>query len=778
MNDNHFQNVDSNDKRTRRQSVYKKTLTPLKSSISSWQERWFWSTNAKDIGTCAAWALSRALITIRYVISNNIGILLTRIYLLYDIGSWRANNSHDAVADVECKFGSGRPRSNKFVKRAACNGYVKKLDTCGSPWVGPYVTSRISRMISNFKANSGGSDGISSLEAEGHSNEESNKVTHVQEPKTGKAVSININRIMIDKNSTDNEPSDLSASTRKRGQSSRSSPRPKILIPSVTKESSVKSSARKQGSRSKADGPTLRMFVLSRLEQYKSRDGRYNGIIRILADVGFLQFCYLLIKGKPGNMSYGLTKETLDGLTFEWFEKVAKELLSGSFKFTPWARRVIIPKAGKKEGRPLGQVGSPREKIVQKGLQIILETIYEPKFLDCSHGFRPGRSTHSALKLLYLKAHQMTWVIQGDISKCFDKIPHKKIISLLENDIKCSRTLDTISKALVVGFVEKNNSRVYTSNVGTPQGSVLSPLLANIVLHELDKFVTETIIPKHNRGNRRRQNPEYNKWAHIRHTKKNVTTEEQVEALEKMRKLPRMDSRDPNYRRSMYIRYADDFVYLLEGPIAEAKQIKEDIKTFLRENTGLELNDEKTVISLIRDGFYFLGASINSLRHVGFRMKTRSVLGKDISMRANVRARLNMPTQKLIEKLIKAGFAKKSHTGLVLAIPQTKLVNLDHATIIQFYNSKIHGLLNYFSFAANRIEIKNLIWILRQSAAKTLARKFKLRSMRQAFKKFGPLLEDPNTNMVIFTKSLPTIHQYNCKENINNPISSIKETWY
>lgn len=107
-----------------------------------------------------------------------------------------------------------------------------------------------------------------------------------------------------------------------------------------------------------------------------------------------------------------------------------------------------------------------------------------------------------------------------------------------------------------------------------------------------------------------------------------------MEALEKMRELPRMDSRDPNYRRSMYIRYGDDFVYLLEGPIAEAKQIKEDIKTFLRKNTGrwLELNDEKTIISLIRDGFDFLGASINTLRRVGFRMKTKSVLGKDSTM--------------------------------------------------------------------------------------------------------------------------------------------------
>jgi len=112
----------------------------------------------------------------------------------------------------------------------------------------------------------------------------------------------------------------------------------------------------------------------------------------------------MLIKGKPGNMSQGSTRETLDGLTYEWFEKISQETKSGSFNFTP-ARRVLIPKPGKK--RSLG-VGSPREKIVQKGLQVILEAIYEPMFLDCSHGFRPDRSTHSALRTLYLKAHQHT----------------------------------------------------------------------------------------------------------------------------------------------------------------------------------------------------------------------------------------------------------------------------------------------------------------------------------------------------------------------------------
>lgn len=255
-------------------------------------------------------------------------------------------------------------------------------------------------MISNLNAVGGCSDSNSCLKTEDHSNEESNHVTCAQGPKSDKPI------LLLSKNDSKKETSDLSASKCMRRRSPRISPDPKSPIPRETKGGSGRSLTQRQGSRSMVNNQNLRMFVLSKLGQYRNSDNKYNGIIRILADPGFLQYCYMLLKGKPGNMSVGATNETLDGISYEWFTNTAKELLSGSYKFTP-ARKVIIPKPGKKEGRPLG-VGAPREKIVQKGLQIILETIYEPRFLDCSHGFRPNRSTHSALKPLHLKAHQHT----------------------------------------------------------------------------------------------------------------------------------------------------------------------------------------------------------------------------------------------------------------------------------------------------------------------------------------------------------------------------------
>ena len=121
----------------------------------------------------------------------------------------------------------------------------------------------------------------------------------------------------MEKNRTERELSDLSASTCKRRRSPHSSRDPKNPKPRKTKGDSERIPTLEQGSRSKISSPNLRMFVRSKLEQYKDRNGKYNGLVRILADVGFLQYCYMLIKGKPGNMSKGVIKETLDGLTYE-----------------------------------------------------------------------------------------------------------------------------------------------------------------------------------------------------------------------------------------------------------------------------------------------------------------------------------------------------------------------------------------------------------------------------------------------------------------------------
>lgn len=150
----------------------------------------------------------------------------------------------------------------------------------------------------------------------------------------------------------------------------------------------------------------LRMVVMEKLNDYLDKQNQYNGLIRLIADTDFLLYCYILIRGKTGKITPGSDKYTLDGLTLEWFQNVAKDILSGKFQFSP-VRQVKITKAEKGKFRKLG-VGSPREQIVQKALAILLEAIYEPQFLNCSYGFRPNRSTHGVLEQLYKQGNHFS----------------------------------------------------------------------------------------------------------------------------------------------------------------------------------------------------------------------------------------------------------------------------------------------------------------------------------------------------------------------------------
>ncbi|MGQ2964128.1 MAG: reverse transcriptase/maturase family protein, partial [Agrobacterium sp.] len=154
-------------------------------------------------------------------------------------------------------------------------------------------------------------------------------------------------------------------------------------------------------------------------------------------------------------------------------------------------------------GKPL----KPREKIVQKAIAMVLTALYEPHFLEYSHGFRPFRGCHSALKMIDERFRGGKWVIEADITKCFDRIPHDKLLEILSRRISCKKTLALIKSGLKAGYILLGK-KVTNEKVGTPQGSVLSPLLANIYLHELDCFM-EDLTKQHTKGETRKRNPEY-----------------------------------------------------------------------------------------------------------------------------------------------------------------------------------------------------------------------------------------------------------------------------
>jgi hypothetical protein len=259
------------------------------------------------------------------------------------------------------------------------------------------------------------------------------------------------------------------------------------------------------------------------VEKYKNKDGRYGNLIQIIGSLPTVKLAYLMVKSNPGISAKGISNKTLDGINLKDLQKISKDILSGAIKFFP-VRRVLISKPGKFALRPLG-VSSPREKIVQKAIDLVLTAIFEEIFLDCSHGSRPNRSGHSALKHLQLKignASTFSWAIEGYIKGCFDNILHVMILKRLRRRIDCPATINLIKRILGAGYILNEDlkkvglkrAKVHKSNTGTSQGIVLSPLFSNIVLHELDVFVEGELKLKFVTGKQRRSNLAYRKFTY------------------------------------------------------------------------------------------------------------------------------------------------------------------------------------------------------------------------------------------------------------------------
>jgi len=432
---------------------------------------------------------------------------------------------------------------------------------------------------------------------------------------------------------------------------------------------------------------------------------------------------YLKLRSKPGSMTPGITPTTLDGVSHQVLIEITEQLRKGTFNFKP-GRRVNIPKASGGT-RPL-TVAPPRDKLVQEVMRMILEAIYESSFSPSSHGFRPNRSCHSALKDVKSKFQSASWFIEGDISKCFDSFDHNKLMTLISMRIKDVRFLDLIRKALNAGYLE---STVYSiSLVGTPQGSIISPILCNIFMDQLDKYV-EGLGQEFNKGKRRAENPVYKSLQNKKRVAK--TTLEKQELHKMMLDIPSVLTIDPNYRRLMYIRYADDWIIGIDGTKEESVQILDKVRNFLKER-GLTLSDTKTLITNINhEKAKFLGANIFRTSVTTYGRRNRGFL-----MRDNKTIKLTAPVDRVLKKLANAGFMEKG-----ISAPKHKWLANTKDEILLLYNSVYRGIIQYYSFAQNLNNLSSHVHlILKSSCAKLLATKFTLGRQAAVFKKFGKSL--------------------------------------
>ena len=327
---------------------------------------------------------------------------------------------------------------------------------------------------------------------------------------------------------------------------------------------------------------------------------------------------YNRIKSKPGNMSPGgdPERETLDGIHPKWFPETTEELRSGNFRFKP-SRRVMIPKPNKPgELRPL-TVASPRDKIVQESLRSILEEAYEPLFLDSSHGFRPGKGCHTALDNIRKKWTGISWLLEFDIRKCYDTIDREILTTLLGRQIRDPRLLKLIERLLESGLVGAERGGP-SGLEGVPQGSVLSPLLCNIYLHELDKFV-DGLVKQHDTTRTyrlRRKNPDYPR-PELSPRVRRLPYWKRVSIAVRSRKDARREGitptvlNDSKFIRVRYVRYADDFLLGIAGPVELVKSIQAGIEGFLRDSLKLDVGLSRFV-HISRGEVTFLGTRIKA----------------------------------------------------------------------------------------------------------------------------------------------------------------------
>ncbi|MCY4115262.1 MAG: reverse transcriptase domain-containing protein [Caldilineaceae bacterium] len=470
-------------------------------------------------------------------------------------------------------------------------------------------------------------------------------------------------------------------------------------------------SKERMGSRMAKNHTLLDIAYKCGVERYVLKD-----VYRRMLDKELFLIAYGNLASNRGALTPGTdAKQTIDGMSEERVERLIQSLKDKTFRWTP-SKRVRIPKA-RGGTRPLG-LPNWNDKLVQEVIRMVLESYYEPQFKECSHGFRPQRSCHTALKDIKEKWNGIAWFVEGDIKGCFDNISHTYLMRLLEEKIKDTQFLKLIRKMLKAGYME--NWKETPTFSGTPQGGIISPLLSNIVLNELDKHMTEELIPEFNKGEKRKFNPEY--WKHRRMYLYNRKKGRHAKAKERkklMQKLPSGDPQDGNFRRLKYIRYADDFLIGIIGSKEEAETVKEEVRKKLSD-MQLEMSEEKTLVTHARTQHAkFLGFEI-SISSSESRMSSLTTNGR----RHKKRTAMNAIVLKVPPEVIRNWRRKYSTKGKPRRLHVR--TNLSDLEIIEQYGSEMRGLTNYYMPAANVSKaIGKVNHFALHSAVKTLAHKYK-----------------------------------------------------
>jgi len=476
--------------------------------------------------------------------------------------------------------------------------------------------------------------------------------------------------------------------------------------------------------------------VLNNLSD-KSKDPLYKfqRLYRNLYNPEFYMLAYKNIYANNGSMTPGVSGITVDGMSMQRIERVIDSLKDHSYQPHP-ARREYISKKSSTKKRPLG-IPSGDDKLVQEIVRMILESIYEPNFSEASHGFRPNKSCHTALLQIQNVFSSAKWFVEGDIKACFDSFDHHILIDLLRERIDDEPFIALMWKFLKAGYMEQ--WKYHNTYTGVPQGSGMSPILANIYLHELDKhmegFKAEFTQVK------RKKNPEYDRLSSRigRLRKKNqkawpsLSAEEREQCaktlramLSELRNIPYTPFREQSYKSLQYVRYADDFLIGIIGSKEDAEKVRNDLAQFLNDRLHLTLSMEKTKITHTSERARFLGYDITVSRNQDIK---RDKNGKKQRV-FNGMTKLYVPHEKWEAKLLELGairIKKDKITGKEhwQVMHRGKLTNLTDIQILSRFNSEVRGLYNYYKIANNACVLNLFSSRMKYSMFKTFAAKYR-----------------------------------------------------
>lgn len=457
----------------------------------------------------------------------------------------------------------------------------------------------------------------------------------------------------------------------------------------------------------------------------------YQRLYRNLFNPAFYWVAYQNLYANHGAMTPGTDGQTMDAMSDGRIQALIHSLRDHRYHPQP-ARRQYIPKKSGGQ-RPLG-IPAANDKLVQEVVRLLLASIYEPTFSSRSHGFRPQRSCHTALQQIQETFTGVKWFVEGDIRAFFDAIDHHVLVGLLRRRIHDEAFLALIWKFLKAGYLE--HWTWHATYSGAPQGSGLSPLLANVYLHELDQFM-EAYKAQVDRGDRRALNPTYarlsgrlqGRRAYLRTHAAHWTSERQSQARAAIRDLrkelvtiPATNPMDPSYRRLQYTRYADDFLIGVIGSRADAEQAKAEVAQFLATQLHLALSAEKTLITPARRTARFLGYDVTVSQANDLRPTKRGPM-RTLAQRVQ----LLVPKDRWMGKLQTLGVLKivsiSGQPERWVPLQRDDLMSTALPDIVRWYNAQLRGLYNYYRLARNVSVLQKFSYVLEYSLYKTLAGK-------------------------------------------------------